>query len=134
MKTSKKPLKRGKPLAQRSAKQQRAYRGDENNEGRAALVARLLAERPVCQAGGLRAVAAGYSPDQRELVGCTVRSDDVHEILPRSAGGSISDEVNLICVCRADHDWLHRNPVEAKKLGLLRSRYPGRNKEPETDR
>lgn len=44
---------------------------------------------------------------------------DVHEIKPRSAGGSIYDPDNCLGVCRLDHIWIHEHPVEARQLGLL---------------
>jgi 5-methylcytosine-specific restriction endonuclease McrA len=44
---------------------------------------------------------------------------DVHELLPRSAGGSITDPDNCIAICRACHDWIHGHPAESGVLGLL---------------
>lgn len=106
------PLSRGSGLAKRSAKMAKAYAGSAGVEGRRALVARLLAERPRCQAA-LPAV-------------CTGDSVDVHELLARSAGGSILDVDNLVCVCRRCHTWIGDHPKEALVLGLRLSRYPGR--------
>jgi hypothetical protein len=93
-------------------------------EGRRAFNARILSERPDCQAcprirmtGGL-----GVQPPT-----CAGRSCDVHEVLARSAGGSIIDPANVLAVCRAGHDWIGQHPREALALGLRRSRYAGRN-------
>lgn len=45
----------------------------------------------------------------------------IHHILPRSAGGQ-HEVGNLLHVCTAAHDWIHRNPHEARLRGLLQSR------------
>jgi hypothetical protein len=47
----------------------------------------------------------------------------VHEILSRSAGGSILDEANCLCVCRQCHTWVGDFPNEATALGLRQSRW-----------
>jgi hypothetical protein len=52
---------------------------------------------------------------------------DVHELLARSAGGSILDDKNVLAVCRRCHDWIGAHPKEALALGLRRSRYARRN-------
>lgn len=100
-------------LKRRSAKQRAMYAGSDGVEGRRALVARLLAERPWCEAGLPRV--------------CTGAAVDVHEKLARSAGGSILDETNCLCLCRACHTWVGDHPREALALGLRLSRYAGRN-------
>lgn len=107
------PLKRSSRLAPRSAKTTAKYAGSGSAEGRRALVARLLAERPRCQA-----TIANV---------CTGDSVDVHELLARSAGGSILDESNCICCCRSCHRWIGDHPLEALARGLRLSRYPARN-------
>lgn len=48
----------------------------------------------------------------------------VHEILPRARGGSTTDPANCLLLCDAHHAWVHRNPREATRLGLLRSAHP----------
>jgi hypothetical protein len=93
---------------------QRVYDGDEHTEGRRALVARLLSERPWCEACELL---------ERPGVKVSMASQDVHEILPRSAGGSLTDPANLLCLCRGCHMYLHAHPAKALALGLKRSRY-----------
>ena len=120
-------LKRTGPLAKRSKKQARVYAGSEGVEGRAALVARLLAERPWCEVG---AIIVPWVREHlpRSRFACGVESRDVHEILRRSASGSITDETNMVVVCGRCHDWIHSShPKEARTLGLLMSRYAGRN-------
>jgi len=48
---------------------------------------------------------------------------DVHEILPRSAGGSMTDDSNLADVCRACHDWITDHPKLAAVEGFRRFRW-----------
>ena len=73
---------------------------------RRALVKRLLAERPTCEA---RWVCRG------------ARSVDVHERIKRSRGGSILDPVqaHMVTVCRACHDMTEAQPAEAERRRLL---------------
>lgn len=106
-----KPMARGRGLRRRSAKQAALYKGSATQEGRAAFVARLLALRPVCEA-----CPKIHDREPRPSV-------DVHEILARSAGGSILDEANAVCVCRQCHTWIGDFPNEATILGLRKSRF-----------
>src|SRR5687768_5903749 len=69
------------------------------------VVAWFLAAHPVCQRCGER------------------KSHDVHEVLRRSAGGSILDVSNCRALCRRCHDWVHANPEQARVDGWLKSRY-----------
>lgn len=116
------PMKRGGPLAPRSEKMKAKYAGSGAVEGRRAFVARILAERPACQACP-RIAAIDWAVAAR----CGRRSVDVHELLARSAGGSILDDANVLAVCRSAHDWIGDHPLEALALGLRLSRYAGRN-------
>ena len=105
------PLKRNTPLRQYSKKRQ------ATQVQRRTLVAKILAERPYCQAGP-RIV---YNADRQHY--CQTYSTDCHEPLTRARGGDILDPDNILAVCRACHDWIHRNPTQATKLNLLVSRY-----------
>jgi 5-methylcytosine-specific restriction endonuclease McrA len=67
------------------------------------LVRKLLLERPVCQ----RCLAD--------------RSQDIHELKSRARGGSITDEENLVALCRNCHSWVTQNPDAAKKQGWLKN-------------
>lgn len=126
----KKPLKQKKPLRRRSKKMEAKYDGPS---GRRALVAALLKEHPICQAGARIGAHLGpeHGRDVRLSDGvsillwerCTRRSKHVHEILARSAGGSILDRSNVLCVCPGCHDWVGRFPRAAVFLGLRKSRY-----------
>ena len=67
------------------------------------LVAKLLAERPICQR-------------------CTnERSQDIHELKSRARGGSITDIENLVALCRNCHRWVTENPKKALEQGWLKS-------------
>ena len=97
------PLIRRTRLRARSPKTQRVY------VERRQLVARLLAERPVC-----------------EVPWCTSASVDIHEPLTRARGGSILDEDNCRAVCRMHHDLIHANAEPwIEDLGFLRHSWDG---------
>ncbi len=113
------PLQRRTRLKARSAKTERAYAGASDTEGRRAFVVRILTDRPTCEAHDLLVGAKHFRAAER----CGLRSVDVHEVLRRSAGGSIVDDVNVRALCRSCHQWVHEHPKEARDLGLLASRF-----------
>lgn len=96
------PLNRRAPLRPRSPKMAKAY---AKAGGRRDLVARLLAERPRCEA---RVLCRG------------ARSVDVHERLSRARGGDILDPVqaHMVTICRACHTWVTDHPREAEAMRL----------------
>ena len=51
---------------------------------------------------------------------CWRRADDLHEIVSRARGGSVTDPENTIPLCREHHRWVTEHPLEATELGLLR--------------
>jgi hypothetical protein len=126
------PSRARKPLRARSAKTRKRYAGEE---GRAAFVARILSERTKCEAGVLIGThllnLEGKHPKTaaaaRAAVQCSVRAREVHEVLARSAGGSILDAGNVRALCHRCHAWIGDHPKAALALGLRRSRYAGRN-------
>ena len=63
------------------------------------LVKQMLADNPIC-------VRCGTNP-----------SVDVHEIVSRARGGSITDPLNLVCLCRLCHGWVTTHPKEAEAEG-----------------
>lgn len=73
---------------------------------RVPLVRDLLTRYPLCWAV-IEGVCTGYAVD-------------VHEIVTRARGGSITDPANCRTVCRACHDWITDHPTEAAALGLVR--------------
>ena len=50
---------------------------------------------------------------------CT-RADDLHEIVSRARGGSVTDPENVVPLCRPHHIWVTEHPKEAAELGLSR--------------
>ena len=90
----------------RSKKQEALYKK------RRPLVARLLEERPACEA------CPAYACYDQKKTYSRRRSQDIHELKNRSQGGDILDEKNLLAVCRPCHDRITRNPSEAEELGL----------------
>lgn len=46
---------------------------------------------------------------------------EVHHLLRRSQGGT-HDLSNLLSLCSVAHQWVHANPADAYRLGLLRRR------------
>lgn len=95
-------------------------------DGRAALVERMLRDRSDCET-----CPRIHTVDDR--IRCGLDVVDVHELLARSAGGSILDEANCVTTCRVGHDWIGKHPKEAITLGLRLSRYDGRNPTKDTD-
>jgi len=56
---------------------------------------------------------------------CWRRSVDLHEIVSRARGGSLSDPENLAALCRPHHDWTTTHPREATARGYLKSKAVG---------
>ncbi len=97
--TSRATARASRPLRARSTSVQRTYRA-----ARRPLVAALLAQHPACQ---LRIDGV-----------CTHRAVDVHELLSRARGGSITDPANCRTTCRPCHDYVTTHPADAQRLGL----------------
>ena len=51
---------------------------------------------------------------------CGRRAMDLHEILPRGRGGSITDEENTIPTCRQHNGEIADSPEWAYRLGVLK--------------
>jgi hypothetical protein len=63
-----------------------------------------------------------HSMCQASLSGkCTLKSTDVHHMCGRS-GSLYLDETQWLAVCRTCHDWIEKNPADAKALGFTKSR------------
>lgn len=90
----------------------RSKKTEAKYKERRALVERLLKARPRCQA------CAPLAAFQGRPVYLQRESQDIHEIVRRSQGGSILDENNLLAVCRTCHTWITENPWDAAHLGL----------------
>jgi hypothetical protein len=77
------------------------------NRIRKELRVQLIQERgPECQIG--------------MTVICTGIAQDMHEILSRARGGSITDPANILLVCRRCHSWITENPNVAAEIGASR--------------
>lgn len=50
---------------------------------------------------------------------------DVHELLSRGRGGSITERENVVPLCRPCHDWITTHPAAAQHDGWLLSQYRG---------
>lgn len=90
----------------RSAKKEAEYKK------RRPLVQKILSERPMCEACKILAVY------ESKVTYVHKPSVDAHEIMPRSAGGSILDENNILALCRDCHNWVTTHPLEAQNMGL----------------
>ena len=85
------------------------------NAIRKAEARRVYGERPVCFA----CVPWQLVGIDRDRTGCDGWATDLHELLPRGRGGSITDMDNCRPVSRACHDFAHANPELAEAAGLL---------------
>ena len=92
----------------------RSKKKEEEYKIRRPLVARLLNEKPWCEACPKFAEHDKVSTYNRN------KSSDVHEIVRRSQGGSILEESNLMCVCRPCHMRIGNDPQLAFDLGLAK--------------
>jgi 5-methylcytosine-specific restriction endonuclease McrA len=79
----------------RSLRMQRRY------VARRALVATLLDEHRICQ-------RCGTNP-----------SSEIHELLSRARGGSITNEGNCVALCGRCHHWITEHPAAATAEGWL---------------
>ena len=78
------------------------------------IVERILSDRAWCEACPVFAKYDGRVTYLRK------RSQDVHEIVRRSQGGSILDEQNLMAVCRPCHERIGKYPKISFDLGLAK--------------
>lgn len=111
------PLKPGKSkLQQRTPLKYRSKKTEEKYIERRDIVSEMLKETPKCKACIIFKV---YDNDNAHSCIVVQRpTQDVHELINRSQGGSILDYKNLIAVCRSCHSRITTNPKEAETLGL----------------
>lgn len=99
------------PLKPRSKKTAEVYRKE-----RVPLTKEMLAENPYCEMRDrIRSVQPDYSDCWRLSIG-------LHEIVKRSAGGSITDRDNVLRCCGPCNSFVEDHPVLARKAGLVRRR------------
>ncbi len=78
------------------------------------LVEKLLDEKPYCEACPV------FAEHDKKATYIRQRSQDIHEIVRRSQGGSILDENNLLAVCRKCHTRIGNYPQLSFELGLAK--------------
>jgi len=79
----------------RSRKREALYRQ------RRPLVEQMLAANPICQ-------RCGTNP-----------STEIHEVVTRARGGSITDPANCRALCHSCHAWITTHPAQAHAEGLM---------------
>lgn len=109
-----KPLKSKTGLKSKKGLNKRSKKMTETYELRRPFVAKILSERPLCQACRVFA-----EHDEKPTFNQHM-SRDVHEIVRRSQGGSILDESNVLAVCRPCHVRIGNYPELAFQLGLAK--------------
>jgi len=84
------------------------------------LTASMKANGPVMCGFVMEFVQDGFDPDRPMFirVTCDTRADDLHEIVSRARGGSITDPTNVLPLCREHHIWVTEHLVEAEAMGL----------------
>lgn len=92
----------------------RSKKTEEIYKLRRPLVEKLLQERQWCEACPVFAEHDGKVSYVRN------KSQDIHELVRRSQGGSILDEENLLAVCRRCHQRIGNSPALAFELGLAK--------------
>jgi 5-methylcytosine-specific restriction endonuclease McrA len=95
-------------MRHRSKKKEAEYRL------RRPLVEKLLEEKPYCEACPV------FAEHDEKATYIRQRSQDIHEIVRRSQGGSILDEENLLAVCRKCHTRIGNYPQLSFELGLAK--------------
>lgn len=98
----------------RSPINKRSKKTEEKYKERGPLVKRLLKERPWCEACPV------FAAHDHVVVYIRRPSQDIHEIVRRSQGGSILEENNLLAVCRDCHRRIGNHPQLAFDLGLAK--------------
>lgn len=106
--TKSKSPKRNSPLRKRSKKTEKIY------VERRKIVEKLLSERPWCEACPI------FAKHDERVTYVRKRSQDIHELIRRSQGGSILDEKNLMAVCRPCHERIGKYPKISFELGLAK--------------
>ncbi len=94
-------IKHGKPIRKISVKHQQTI-----NEY-SVIRKEFLEKNPNCQA---------------RLKGCMIIASDIHHVIPKRSKETYLDVNNFKSVCRTCHNWIHENDLEARKLGLLKSK------------
>lgn len=124
-----KPLVRTSGLPPVSAKRAALLRaGEGKNKSAATTVSRInpVSDKRRAENRERKAMADRRWPDRRDgTVMCSAPecgrpADDLHEILPRGRGGSVTDEANTKPVCRQHNEELTKSPAWGYRAGLLK--------------
>lgn len=107
-------MKRSGPLKRTGRLKPRSKKTADQYVERRKVVSKLLGERPHCEACPIFAQHDGKATYVRRP------SQDIHEIIRRSQGGSILEEANLMAVCRPCHRRIGDHPQLAFDLGLAK--------------
>lgn len=107
-------MKRSGPLKRTGRLKPRSKKTSDEYVERRKIVERLLAERPFCEA------CPKFAVHDKKVTYVRRPSQDIHEIVRRSQGGSILDESNLMAVCRLCHRRIGDHPQLAFALGLAK--------------
>ena len=118
------PLKRADSQLKRTPLNPRSKKMESIYVERRALVKELLETHDYCQAcfpyyvfDANQASPPHGSPPSFGVVKQN-KTRDIHELINRSQGGSITQRNNLLAVCRPCHSRITTNPKEAERLGL----------------
>jgi hypothetical protein len=78
----------------------------------------MLESHNNCQACRLWVAFDLHMGTRTALTFNTNKTRDIHEIVNRSQGGSITERRNLLAVCRPCHNRITTEPKNAERLGL----------------
>lgn len=79
----------------------------------------FLSAHPGCQVGLILHENSHRHPTYLKAVAhCTGTAQGVHERQKRSAGGSLTDEDNLLSACNRCNGWVEERPILSRILGL----------------
>jgi len=107
------PLNRGTSQLKRTPLKHRSDKMKAKYVERRSIVEEMLAKNPECEACLIFAV---YDGKQGAVP--VNRTNDIHELVNRSQGGSILEDENLFAVCRPCHTRITIRPKQAEGLGL----------------
>jgi hypothetical protein len=77
------------------------------------------AAHPRCEIGYVLSISGVADAARFYHDYCSGRVEGIHERCKRSAGGSLTDPVNLMSACDNCNMWVENNPDLAKSLGLV---------------
>jgi len=106
------PLDRGDSQLKRTPLAKRSLKMKETYVNRRKIVREMLEEQKWCEACIVWAAYDG-TPRAKQR-----RTQDIHELVNRSQGGSILERINLYAICRPCHIRVTENPYDSTVTGL----------------